>query len=351
MRKITQIEVEELAIHILDHHSHVGLVLSEATIFTSQRKSLSDYICNHILNSLKDESSKAAKFVPSQVDNFISQIANDLLENRIDLLSSSRQIAQKLYDIIKNDNRISSGVLVICLFKDLEDNRQNYLAILKLDGGVVFKPETITDEKGRQVIDFQKIPNTLPSENEKLQKCAFIRSSDSSNNYDLIILDRQTKNTEGVSRFFAKDFLSVELAYDSKTRTKELYKGLIEAQNQLRHELTAKENSRLSEATRYVMSTEIVDIDNFIEAMAIPEKPKKVLDQIVRKFVPDRKFEIDLEVGRKMTSKKKFRGEQGFRLEINASDYNEVVESVKQIEQGNLSYSRIVLKVRNLIEK
>ena len=156
---ITQIEVKELAVHILDHHSDVGLVLSEAIILTEQRQSLTNYICNHILNSLKDESSKAAKFVPDRAENFIFQIANDLLEQRIDLLGSSRQIAQRLYDIIKNDNRISSGVLLVCLFRDLEVDRQNYLAILKLDGGVVFKPETITDEKGRQVIDFQRIPN------------------------------------------------------------------------------------------------------------------------------------------------------------------------------------------------
>lgn len=351
MRKITEIEVKELAVHILDHHSDVGLVLSEATILTEQRQSLADYVCNHILNSLKDESSKAAKFIPDRAENFISQIANDLLEQRIDLLGSSRQIAQRLYDIIKDDSRISSGVLLVCLFRDLEGDRQNYLAILKLDGGVVFKPETITDEKGRQVIDFQRIPNTLPSENEKLQKCAFIRSSNSSQNYDLVVLDRQARNTEEVSKFFAEDFLGVELAYDSKTRTKELYKGLIEAQNQLRHELTAEENSKLSEATRYVMRTEIVDVDNFIQTMAIPEKAKQVIDCIVRQFVPDRKFEIDSEVGRKMTRKKKFKGEQGFKLEMNANDYGDIVESVEKIENGNSTYSRVVLKVRNFTEK
>lgn len=350
MRKISRIRVNEIAFHILDPRSPTKLVLSQATVSTASRQRLAEYICKHITNSLSDEAAKAAKFLQSDSNDSIAQIANNLFADSTNLLNSSQQIAQRLYEIIKNDTRISSGVLAVCLFEDLENNRQQYLAILKLDPASAFRSEIIKDENDKTIVDFETIPDALPTANERLQKCAFIRQTSLEYSYDLMVLDRQTRGGETVSKFFAQKFLNIEFAFDSQTRTKELYKGLIQAQNILRPQLNKQEKANLSQATNYVMRTESVDIDNFVKTLAIPEGAKDVLEKTVMKFVPDRKFKTDPEVGRKMTRKKKFIGEQGVRLEINANDFEHVVEKIEPVG-GSQPYTRVVLKIRNFEER
>ena len=349
MRKISFVSVDEIAFHILDHHSQTGLVLSQALVSTVDRDRLAKYICKHIINSLSDKSAKAAKFILSDSDDSIAQIAQNIFEDSTKLLNNSQQIAERLYEIIKNDRRISSGVLAVCFFEDLDNNNQKYLAILKLDPANSFRSEITCDENGNMIVDFEDIPDALPTANERLQKCAFIRQANDKNSYDLMVLDRQARGDEGVSDFFAQKFLNIELAFDSYANTKGLYKGLTKAHNKLRSQLNKDENTNFRQATNYIMKAELVDIDDFIEALAIPDEAKAVIEETVMKYVPDSRFKTDPEFGRQLTKKKKFKGDQGVKIEINASDYERVVENIEPLP-GNQNYTRVVLKVRNFVE-
>lgn len=349
MRKISLVSVDEIAFHILDHHSQTGLVLSQASVSTEDRDRLAKYICKHITNSLSDKSAKAAKFLFSDSEDSIAQIAQNLFNNSTNLLNNSQQIAERLYEIIKSDRRISSGVLAVCFFEDLNNNNQKYLAILKLDPANSFRSEIKRDENDNTIVDFEDIPDALPTANERLQKCAFIRQANDENSYDLMVLDRQARTDEGISDFFARKFLNIELAFDSRTNTEGLYKGLVKAQNQLRSQLAKKENANLRQATNYIMKAEFVDIDDFVGALAIPDEAKAVVEKTVMEYVPDSRFQTDPEFGQRLTKKKKFKGDQGVKIEINASDYERVVEKIESVS-GNQDYTRIVLKVRNFVE-
>lgn len=348
MRKISQVKVDEVAFHILDHHSNQGLVLSHSLISTVQRDFLAKYICHHIVQSLGDESAKAAKFLDSQSADSIARIAQATLASTNELLNNSQRIAEALYEIIKGDKRISSGVLAVCFFEDLADGNQRYLAIIKFDRGSSFRESVNKNAAGKSIIDVETIDNTMPSAKEKLQKCAFIRLSAPANNYDLLVLDRQSKENDGVSQFFAQKFLNLEFAFDAKTRTEELYKGLIVAANKLRSKLNVEQNSNLRQATNYVVRTEKVDVDDFIEGLAIPFDAKIIVEQEVMQRVPDRKFKIDPQVGLKLTEKKKLKGEQGVEIKIDAKYYDQVVQEISQPDKQG--YSTILLKVRNLKE-
>lgn len=347
MRSISQVRVREAIFHILDHHTSTKLVLSDTVISTHNRQELADYICQHIVSSLGDETAKAARF--ENHDYEIAKIAQKLINDSTDLLNSSQEIARRLYEIIKDDTRISPGVLVVCLFEDIEANNQTYLGIIKLDPASVYRSQTTTDSAGKITVDFASIPDALPTVRERLQKCAFLRSPSTEQSYDLIVLDRQTSGAEEISQFFAEKFLGIVPAFDSRTCTLGLYKALTEAQKILRSHLDSEQNLILSQAKDYAMKSEIIDVDEFVAALAIPEPAKKTVLDTVKQFIPDRKFEIDSEIGRKISRKKRFKGEQGFKLEVNSSDYDRVVESIEP--EANSTYSKIVLRVKNLEER
>lgn len=350
MRKISEIRLKGLIFHILDHHTQTGLFLSEAPISIQGRQSLTDYISKHIIKSLGDESTKAALFIPpSETEiNEIEQISQALISNSTDLLNGSQQIAKRLYESINGDTRISSGVLAVSLFQELENNDQTYLALLKLDRTNVFRPLT-RNLQGKKIVDFETIPNALPTTGERLQKCAFVRSPSTESEYDLMILDLQTREPEAVAHFFAKKFLGIEFAFDSRTCTLELYKALTESQNKLRSQLTAEQNLSFSQAKDYAMKLEVIDVNHFVSTLAIPEPAKNTLLKTIQEFSLDLKFKIDPEIGRKISRKKRFKGEHGFSLEVNTSDYEQVVESIEP--DDNSPYSKIVLRVKNLEEK
>lgn len=353
MRKISNIRLTGLIFHILDHHSATGLVLSEAPISIEGRENISEYISDHISKSLADELTKAALFIsPSETEpNEIEQISRSLINNSTDLLNGSQQIAKRLYESINGNTNISSGVLAVSLFQDIEDNNKTYLALLKLDRADVFRSHTKNLE-GKKVVDFETIPNVLPTKGERLQKCAFVRSSSEENEYDLMILDRQTREPETVAKFFAQKFLGIELAFDRKARTSSLYRGLTEAHNKIRTDLTWEQNYAFDQARVVIMSFTSVDVDDFIANLNLPEDAKQKINDTVAEFVPDRQFRIDPALGKKKSRKKVYKGDQGFKLEFDHKWESDIVQSLNTIKGNNGATlgTELVIHVRGLVE-
>jgi hypothetical protein len=126
MRDATNIQLDQLIVHIRDPTRPDSFVLSECTIPLDGNQRLIDYFVAHIRNSLKDSAAKAARFVAMD-DEVVSGICKALLDDRLDLVEGSRRLAQKLYEIIADDKRIKACDLAVCFYQ--AENQHSHVTL------------------------------------------------------------------------------------------------------------------------------------------------------------------------------------------------------------------------------
>lgn len=348
MRNATNIQLEQLIVHILDPNNPDGFVQSECTIPLENNQRLVNYFLGHIKNSLKNSSVKAASFIT--IDNeMVSGICNELLQDRLDFVEGSRKLAQQLYDIIAEDNRINACDLAVCFYQAEKQNHvSRYLALLNIEPSEVFRHIEAHDSQGKMYVDYEIETEVMPTTGEKLQKCAFIQQLDPRLNYDMMLLDRQ-KQGKDVAKFFIKEFMGATPAFDTQQRTDSLYKGLISAHNQIRPELQPHENEYLDQAIQVAIKSDRINLDTWIGALPLSEVYKKQIEQVVSQKLPDREFEIDKAYAQKLISKRRFHGDHGLKVVIEGSEdiYKQVIKSVEHInEPGALPYYCITIHTK-----
>ncbi len=345
MRDATNIQLDQLIVHILDPERPDGFVLSECVIPLEGNQRLVDYFVGHIENSLKDSTTKAASFVTID-DKIVSGICKALLQDRLDLVEGSRKLAQQLYDIISKDKRINSCDLAVCFYRAENQNGvSRYLALLNIEPSEVFHHTQARDSQNRLYVNYEIETEVMPTTREKLQKCAFIQQLEPRLDYDMMLLDRQKPGKE-VARFFIKDFMGAIPALDARQRTDKLYNGLISAHNQIRSELQPQENESLDQAIQVAINSDNINIDTFVKALPLSEKHKQQIEQVVTQKLPDREFEIDKAYAQDLIRKRTFRGDYGLKVVIEASEekYKKVIKSVDPIkEPGKPPYYRITI--------
>ena len=349
MRYAIDIQVEDLIVHMIDPWRPNGFVLSERTLPLAVNPRLAEYFAAHIQNSLKDPEAKAAQFQGIATQD-TAGICQAMLSGELDLLDGSQQLAQRLYDIIAEDRRISSGALAVGFYRaENKPEVPRYLALLKIDPSEAFRHRTVHDPQGFRYINFEIQTDVMPTTRERLQKCAFIQPLDPRPEYDLILLDRQVRPPVPipVAKYFAEEFLDAQLALDSRQRTDRLYRSLVSAHNQLRSELAPDQDEELSVAIDSAVAAPTINLDSWLDELPLPPKRKSEIDQVVSQEFTDREFNLDRPYARKLTSKRRFRGDGGLRVELSARSSSEVIHSVEKVsERGGQSYYRIVIHTR-----
>ena len=189
---------------------------------------MAKYFIGHINNSLKEPKATAARFIAMD-ENITSGICKAILDGSKSLVEGSQLLAKKLYNITKDDKRITLGDLAMAFYK--ADNRPEvprYLAILKIDPSEVYHHKTKKDSEGKRYISLEIDGTAMPTTRERLQKCAFIQPLDPRPEYDMIVLDQQSGNeTQQMAKFFVSDFLGADTAYDDQKRTRIFYTSAI----------------------------------------------------------------------------------------------------------------------------
>lgn len=346
MRYATDIQLEQLIVHILDPWRPNGYVLSERTLPLNGNQPIVDYFVTHIQNSLQDSAARAARFNTLD-DTAASGICKALLDGEMNLVEGSRLLAKSLYGMIARDRRISAGDLVLCFYR--ARNRPQvprYLGLLKLDPSPVFRPKTEEDDQGKSYVGFEIQTHVLPTTRERLHKCAFIQPLDPRPEYDLLLLDRQVPPSlpRAVAMFFTKDFLDCELALDARQRTHRLYIGLVSAHNQLRPELSPEENETLHQAIDNAVTPARINLDTWLDGLRLTDAHKKRINQVLSQELPDREFQIDTGYAKKLIRKRRFRGDHGLRVEVLTDHYDQIIQSVNHIKRpGRPPYYRVVI--------
>lgn len=345
MRDITSVTIDELIIHILDPMGQ-GIVLSSVPIPIGENDRLTDYFSRHILNSLRDRGIKAARFRninPEQP----SGVCRDLLKKDISLVDGSQRLAQALYAIMEDDRRITPGDLAVCLFRAENYPYTNFLAVLKIDPSQIFQHVVKKDPRGNAYVVFEALPQAFTD--ERLQKCAFIQPLDPRHpEYDMLMLDRQRWGTEDVNiaQFFSRVFLDAEETYDSRKYSENLFKGLVNAQNSVREQLTVEEEEQLSDSINGALASRRLNLDNWLDDLVLDETIKAEIDQAVSTTIPVREFPLDRSFSTRLASRVKFRGDHNLKVEVPFENYRTLIVSEERItdDPDREPYYRIVIE-------
>jgi hypothetical protein len=349
MRNATDIQFLQISVHIIYPQSPRALLISEKNLHLSGEQKIAEYFSSHIHKSLIDESTRAAQFRVVH-ESETSGICKSLINGNLNFVEGSQVLARRLYDILEKDKRISSGNLAVGLYKASNyPNIPCYLSLLKIDPSDVFRPQEKQDEQGKHYVGFEVTPDAMPTTREKLQKCAFIQPIEPRPEYDMMLLDRQSQERVTVAQFFSEKFLGAKFALDNQERTERLYKALVSSQNLLRPNLEPQEDELFGRAIRHTVESKIVDVDSFLSSLALRDEHKQKIDTIISEKLPDRKFEIDRDIGEKLLRKRRFRGDYGLKLEVRANDFSQVVDSVEYVEgeDGQPSHYKVTLRTES----
>jgi hypothetical protein len=347
MRRISSIRIIESFVHILDQQTR-QLHCSDFPIELDGNQPLSDYFTNHLRSSLRDPVARAAQFQninPHQP----SGVCMDILAGRITLMDGSRSLALSLHNVIRDDGRISSADLAVCLFEDLDRQGNFYLGILKIDPSEVFEHE-ILSENGRIRIRYQLKNNALTK--EKLQKCAVIRPLEPRNpQYDMLLLDKQSgEGGDGmIARFFARNFLDTVETFDTQSRTNLLYNILVRTHNEIRNQLPEAVNQELDQRIPLAVNNQSINVENWLGDLRIEEDVRdRFREALHEKGLVDVEFDLDPQFGERLTRKVNFVGDYGFKISIPFTNMDDVIRSVRPFtDPDGQTWHEITIHTRN----
>jgi len=346
MRYVTDIDIVQMIVHILNPLCPGGPILSQREISLSSNPKLKDYFITHISNVLQDSAAKAARFT-SVNGGTVAEICEKLLNKSLGFVEGSNILGRKLYEIMGKDKRISPGDLIVCLYKaNKQSYESNYLALLKIDPSDVFRHRTYNDDQGNTCIDFEIEKDVMPTTREKIQKSACIQALET-RDYDMMLLDRQVKSTaKEVATFFTQNFLEAEMAFDSRKRTDALYKSLISARNSLRPELDLATEELLTRHINDIITYTHINIDSWLDSLPLSDEHKKEINNIIVSAIPDREFEIDTSFIKKLVAKRRVKGDYGLRVEIDANNFSQVIKMLEPSDKSVSEYYEIVLRTK-----
>jgi hypothetical protein len=306
-----------------------------------------DILVAHVIGGLEDSQAKAGIFAVRNEDRAWGVCAR-ILQSEPGLVELTQQLARNLYAIAENDNRVSNGTLAVLLCEALTADLApvRFVAILKLDPSA--KLRTVADRDlvtGAWQIRYEIDLATLPSKDEKIQKCAFVRAIDPVVDYEMLVVDRQ-RRTAVVSRFWVTDFLGAEFILDAPERTKRLYRALQAGRNQVETKLDAADLAALDQVISGAVVQTAVNVDELVAALPVPEPIRDQIGTVISAVLPDREFDLDREVARQFVRRRTYRGDNGLRLSILTEFASEIHVDDIEPEEQNTRLRRVWFETR-----
>lgn len=333
VRDADEVTVQRAVVHVLDHRGE-GLILSDDELAFNVNKPLRDYFSEQVKKALDDAQIGAAHFSTDGEQGAIRECQRILTDGN-HLVASSKTLATLLFNAMSNDERILPGSLAVCLYTASNYPEKNFLALIKLDPMRAFV-QNIERRQGKKFVSYEERGNVMPTKGEKLHKAAIIPPAGTSNNFDLLLLDRQTAKV--AANFFAFTFLNTIPALDPTEATEKLFYATLNAYNRLTllprtdpAHLEPEDAYALQQHVQAALQTPVVNLRKWIAALPLKAEAKAVVAQeIGRKLPGEGQVLVNQQHARDtLLKKKRFRGEQGVVFEVNSDSYDDVVMEVK----------------------
>lgn len=343
MEYVNEISINEAIIHILDNNAEEA-ILNEIPLILSEE--LYEFIYKHLAKSFKDEDLKYAKFEEGR--GVVKDTSRAFFNNEIDFITMSKEIAIRLFTIMKSNVGISSCDLLVVSFLT---EFGSMIGILKMDyvKNYAHSVDFQDDKIGIKIIEQY---SGLPSSGQKLQKCAFIKEKNSE--YDLLVIDKKSKGKDsddyGVN-FFLVNYLNCNILLNRRDNTKTFIKAA--------EDWTQKSFNGNAEKAEFVRSSlkkklneeEVLDVKSVAEEIFkdLNEERESFTEYVINKGISEQ-VEVDKAYVDKKMSRIRLKIDKDIDIYLNQDAYNDDLRfEVKK--NGDGSINMIIKNVKNYIEK
>jgi len=263
-------------------------------------------------------------------------------------VDGSRQLARRLHDILRGDGRISPGDLVVGLYHTgVGEAAFPCLVLIKMNPGEVFRQDYVQGEDGRHRMKITLLDQVLPTERERLQKCACIRHT--GQEYDMILLDRQIRS-QAVARFFTEDFLKARLALDDGQRTIRFYDCVTGCHDAIRERLTSEEYEEVRMYIRHSMRRPTLDLAQWADELPLADPLKAEFRRALEMEVVDGGVEVDRATATRLLRNHQYLGSHGLKVQFDER-FNLIREEKRVERPGEVPGWEITLFTETWVQK
>jgi hypothetical protein len=225
---IKEVNINEAIIHVLDNNADEPILNEYALDLDEEKYS---FLLKHIQRCLKDEELKYGIF--NEEKNIVKDLADEYLNGENNLLVVSKGLAREMFTLMRSKGSIPSCGLVVVSFTT---EFGPILGIFKMDyiKNFVHTIQFVDDKLG---IDIVPQFTGLPGSSQRVQKCAFIKPVREENKFDLMVIDKKSKNRESEeykedeeykefgANYFVNNYLGCTIVDNERDVTKSFVKA------------------------------------------------------------------------------------------------------------------------------
>lgn len=253
----SDVQIKNAIVHILDTNLGMVVYSDEELDYGSD---FSDFLKEHIYRVYQSDDIKSCQF--SEESAVLSMI-REVLEDKRDFISMSREICDQLYHIMKENMDIPSADVVIAYF---EINELPNLAILKMNYKESYTHSTMAGENGNinSIIKYRSI---LPAGTQKLSEAAIINLSD----FNIRLLEKKYEINGVKENYFSGRFLCCSTKMSQRAKLAVVEKAVESVQKEFLNESEQFEEHMKAKS---IIHNEIADQGS----ISIPEVAAKVFE-------------------------------------------------------------------------
>lgn len=334
-----QVNIEKLVLHILDNT--VGMpVISESE--HPNDSDIFDFIQTHIERVFRDINIKNACF--ENEENEIKALCKEIIDDKENFLNVSKQLAEKLYAIIVNNESIPSCDLVCSLF---DGDGTSYLGLFILNYKTSFI-HSVEEDEDKKVNKVLKQVTTLPNTNQKIDEFVIINLTDFT-----ISLKEKRYDIDGVKeRYLSKYFLKSQTILSDKEKVDIINKTSKKIINDYYDGDIKKMGDMKTAISESIEENDNIDIEEIKEKTFKDNLELRDLysEELEQRGVTEKNVSVNQNVVKKFAKTQRLVTDDGIELKIPISYLNsqDKVEFINNVD-GTVS---IVLKnIRDIQDK
>lgn len=345
MEYIKEINIMEAVLHILDNNSNEP-VLNEYSLELNE--DTYNFLIKHLERCFKDEELKYAKFNSER--NIVKEVSQEYLNDENTLIEVSKELANQLFKQMKTNGSIPSCDLIII---SIVTEYGPMLVLLKMDyvKNFTHKIDFIENKIGINII-----PQSagLPSSSQRIQKGAFIKPVKEGQEFDLMVMDKQSKSKEKDqygSNYFINNYLGCTLINNERDMTKSFLNA---AENFTRNHVAedaAKAETIRAAVKKSLREDEVINVEKISDDIFGEDSSSKTK---FKEFVSAQGVKDEVKIDKEWVEKKlkrvRLKIDRDIDLYINQEAYND--SDRFEIQRNGDGSINIVLKhIMNYIEK
>lgn len=355
MEYIKEVSINEAIIHVLDNNADEP-ILNEYALDLDEEKY--NFLLKHIQKCLKDEDLKYGVF--NEEANIVKDLSQEYLNGENNLLVVSKELARQMFILMRSKGNIPSCDLIVISFTT---EFGPILGIFKMDY-IKNYVHTIDFVDNKLGIDIVPQFTGLPGSSQRIQKCAFLKPIRKESNFDLMVIDKITKNkdsnkeqaiSEDEQEYGLNYFINEYLGCTTFDNKRDITKNFVKAAEKFTQN-TFPENADKAEAVRSTIKRKLKEEDNIDVKELSEEMFSENLDTKEKfvEFIKDQGISENISLDKEWIDKKlkrvRLKIDKDIDLYVNEETYND--NSRFEIQRnGDGTINMVIKHVSNYVQK